>query len=115
MKRRLLVLVGLLIVQAAHAADHTDDEGEVKEIPDLKFAEFEGKQLRLDLYIPEGVSRPPLVVWIHGGGWRGGSRKGLPLKDVCRHGYALASISYRFTDQAVFPAQIHDCKAAIRW
>ncbi len=75
----------------------------------------EDQALGLDLYVPAGVSKPPLVVWIHGGGWRGGSRKNPKLIDVTKHGYALASVSYRFTDRAIFPAQIHDCKAAIRW
>lgn len=86
-----------------------------KSIENLEFAEVDGQKLRLDLHLPKGIQNPPLVVWVHGGGWRGGSRKRLHLQEVANHGYALASISYRFTDKAIFPAQIHDCKAAIRW
>ena len=88
---------------------------EVRKHSDLTFAEVDGQQLQLDVYIPEATQPPPLVVWIHGGGWRAGSRKNPKLQALTESGYALASISYRFTDKAIFPAQIHDCKAAVRW
>ena len=80
---------------------------------DAVFAEVGDQKLKLDLYVP--IGRPPLVVWIHGGGWRAGSHKNPKLAKLTEHGFAVASISYRFTDKAIFPAQIHDCKAAIRW
>lgn len=87
---------------------------------DIVFAEIDGFPLKLDLYLPATESsvvdhRPPLVVWIHGGGWRGGSKAKPPLRRLVDEGYALASINYRFTDRAIYPAQLHDCKAAIRW
>lgn len=74
----------------------------------------------LDLYTPVNVAASPprpLIVWIHGGGWRAGSKDGCP---PLRHGfvdkgYAIASINYRLSGHAKFPAQIEDCKAAIRW
>jgi acetyl esterase/lipase len=69
---------------------------------------------KLDLYLPLKPGGP-LLVYIHGGGWRGGSKKnaqGLPMLGM---GYAIASLEYRFSQDAVFPAQIEDCKAAIRW
>ena len=106
-----LVLIGLLLSLQVRA----DEAALVKVERDIVFAEVDGHRLMLDLYLPAVDSRPPLVVWIHGGGWRGGSRKSPKIEDVTKHGYALASISYRFTDKAIFPAQIHDCKAAIRW
>ena len=94
---------------------------------DLVYAEVGGQPLRLDLYLPtNNVQAPtPLLVWIHGGGWSGGSRYPAPnfalqLRD---RGFAVASLSYRLTSQAgqwggapvIFPAQIFDVKAAIRW
>lgn len=82
---------------------------------DLVYATVDRYDLKLDLYVPSQVDGPPLVVWIHGGGWRQGSRAKPPIRKLTECGYALASISYRFTDRAKFPAQIHDCKAAIRW
>ena len=78
-------------------------------------AEVDGHQLLVDVSVPNDAERPPLVVWIHGGGWRHGSQKSNRMPWLTDLGYAMASISYRLTDKAVFPAQIHDCKGAIRW
>jgi acetyl esterase/lipase len=70
----------------------------------------------LDLYLPEKPKgRLPVVVWIHGGAWREGSKESCPAVPLAAKGYAVASINYRFSQHAVFPAQIEDCKAAIRW
>tara|TARA_R110002072_G_scaffold179059_1_gene335039 strand:+ start:88162 stop:89034 length:873 start_codon:yes stop_codon:yes gene_type:complete len=82
---------------------------------DIEFANVDGHSLKLDLYLPAEVKSAPLVVWIHGGGWRGGSKNNCPISWLTDDGYAVASISYRLTDKAIFPAQIHDCKGAIRW
>lgn len=70
----------------------------------------------LDLYLPTASEiEPPLVVFIHGGGWRQGSKDRAPLRPLLEAGFAGAAINYRLSGQATFPAQIHDCKAAIRW
>ena len=72
----------------------------------------------LDLYVPEDASEPlPVIIWIHGGGWMNGSKDGCPplRKGYAQKGYAVASINYRLSGHATFPAQIEDCKAAIRW
>ncbi len=82
---------------------------------DLTYAEIGPRQLQLDLVMPEGVEKPPLLVVIHGGGWRKGSRKKVNAKPYLEAGYAVASIDYRLSTEAVFPAQIHDCKGAVRW
>jgi acetyl esterase/lipase len=81
---------------------------------DLTYAEVDGQTLQLDLRVPQNVKRPPLVVYIHGGSWRAGSRKKPPVAKLVEEGFAVASISYRFSTVATFPAQIHDCKGAIR-
>lgn len=72
---------------------------------------------KLDLYLPEETpDQPlPLVVHIHGGGWRGGSKFPCPVMPMVLRGYAVASVEYRFSQKALFPAQIQDCQAAIRW
>jgi len=54
-------------------------------------------------------------VWIHGGGWSAGGKEDCPAVSFVTKGYAVASINYRFSQHALFPAQIEDCKAAIRW
>lgn len=71
----------------------------------------------LDLYLLDPPSDKPLpvIVWIHGGGWRAGSKNGCPPAQWVPNGYAAASVEYRFSNKAVFPAQIQDCQAAIRW
>ena len=69
----------------------------------------------LDLYLPSGGARLPLIAWIHGGAFRAGSKEdGVPV-DYLDAGYAIASINYRLSQHARFPAQIEDCKAAVRW
>jgi acetyl esterase/lipase len=72
---------------------------------------------RLDLYLPKSSSdRPlPLIVHIHGGGWRGGSKYPTHVMRMVNQGYAVAGVEYRFSQKALFPAQIQDCQAAIRW
>lgn len=71
----------------------------------------------LDLYYPASpADKPlPLLVWIHGGGWSGGSKSQLPYLNQLLRGYVVASVEYRFSQKAKFPAQIQDCQAAIRW
>ncbi len=88
---------------------------------DIPYAGTNDPRQSLDLYLPEKpASKEPLpvVVWIHGGAWRAGNKhSGLsrlaPL--VASGHYAGVSVGYRLTGQASWPAQIYDCKAAIRW
>jgi acetyl esterase/lipase len=85
---------------------------------DLAYVENGHQRQKLDLYVPKEGSQPlPVILWIHGGGWQSGSKdQCLPLRQgYASRGYAIASIGYRLSDDAVFPAQIEDCKAAIRW
>ena len=87
----------------------------VKEIKDIEFAKIKDHSLKLDLYLPEKAKESALVVWIHGGGWQKGSKNNCKVKWLTEHGYSVASISYRLSQIAKFPAQLHDCKGAIRW
>lgn len=85
---------------------------------DLAYVESGHERQKLDLYLPEkSDGRLPVILWIHGGGWMAGSKdQCLPLRSgYLERGYAVASIGYRLSGHAVFPAQIEDCKAAIRW
>jgi acetyl esterase/lipase len=71
---------------------------------------------RLDLFVPERPGGPwPLVVWVHGGAWRTGSKDGSRALGLSARGFAVASINYRLVDAGPFPLQIQDCRAAIRW
>ena len=134
----LLLLLALL--HSARAAQHNDDEdsaprytptppvlypGEVRNYRDVTFAELQGyRPLTLDLYVPPGGSAPrPVVVFIHGGAWRsrtprdGGAFRDFPavLASVAARNYVVASVSYRFSGEAHFPAAVQDVALAIRW
>jgi|JI6StandDraft_1071083.scaffolds.fasta_scaffold03815_5 acetyl esterase/lipase len=94
---------------------------EIEALRDIAYADTENARQKLDLYLPKvrkGDKPLPVIVFIHGGGWRGGDKSG-GIGNVGRFvqsgEYAGASIGYRLTDEAQWPAQIHDCKAAIRW
>ena len=88
----------------------------IKALRNLEYVPGGGVRQSLDLFLPENASAPlPLIVWVHGGAWRAGSKEHNPALPLLRDGYAVASINYRFTDTAIFPAQIQDCKAAIRF
>ena len=80
----------------------------------LEYAVVDGQSLKLDLYLP-AAEHPPLVVWVHGGAWRAGSKDDMPLGRLVEQGYAIASVDYRLSPEAPFPAQVHDIKAAIRF
>jgi len=84
-------------------------------VKDLVYSRKSGRDLMLDIYRPKNlVGRLPVIVWIHGGTWTEGTKEWVP-RQMLGHGYIIASITYRFSHEAVFPAQIEDCKAAIRW
>lgn len=90
----------------------------VKAHRDIAYVEGGHERQKLDLYLPEKREGPlPLILWVHGGGWQSGSKdQCLPLRQgFVERGYAVASIGYRLSGDAVFPAQIEDCKAAVRW
>jgi len=86
---------------------------------DIPYAKVSGNDLLLDVYRPARpkAEKLPLLVWIHGGAWRNGSKQdGRQVAPFVLTGeYVGASINYRLSGEATFPAQIHDCKAAIRW
>jgi acetyl esterase/lipase len=70
---------------------------------------------KLDLYVPSGEGKHPLVIWIHGGAWKEGDKGMNPALPLLEMGCAVAGINYRFSQHALYPAQLEDCKAAIRW
>ena len=92
-------------------------------IQDIPYAGTKNPRQTLDLFIPQEINKKdnlPLVIWIHGGGWKKGTKKSghLPhrLPSIVETGkYIGACIGYRLSGEAIWPAQIHDCKAAIRW
>lgn len=81
---------------------------------DIEYARAGDVALRLDLHRPDALN-PPLIVYVHGGAWRAGSKADVPIAGLLQRGFAIASVDYRLSTQAQFPAQIHDIKAAIRF
>src|SRR5258706_11863314 len=92
---------------------------EIEIVRDVTYGQGGTRALRMHLVRPKAPPTQPLpvVVYIHGGAWRQGSREGgLPLlRSLARKGYFGATIEYRFSQEAKFPAQIEDCKGAIRF
>jgi len=114
MTHKLTVLAILLLgINAAtmQAAEKVRIRGKVV------YAEHEGEKLKLDLYLPQSKGPHPGVVLIHGGGWAAGTRLSMATVGLklARRGYVAASISYRLAPAHKFPAQVHDCKAAVGW
>ncbi len=82
---------------------------------DLPYVTGGHERQKLDLYLPKAEGKLPLIIRIHGGAWLGGSKESEGPADFIRNGYAVARINYRLSQHAIFPAQIEDCKAAVRY
>ncbi|MFH1785202.1 MAG: alpha/beta hydrolase [Candidatus Micrarchaeota archaeon] len=94
------------------------DSGQVVLTSNIEYANVDGTSLLLDIYTPVNITEKlPLIVWIHGGAWTTGSKNDVisSAASISNGGYVVASIDYRFSQDEIFPAQIHDVKAAIRW
>jgi acetyl esterase/lipase/enterochelin esterase-like enzyme len=107
----LLTLIGCLM-----ATTFADIPEGVTVERDLTYVTVDGKDLKLDVYWQSEQTEPaPLIVWIHGGAWRKGNKANPLARSLLAEGYAVASVQYRLSQEAIFPAQINDCKAAVRW
>ena len=111
-RRSLTALMALMCASVWLAVPAARQD--VRVIRDITYATVGERALQLDLHMPAGVANPPLLVWVHGGAWRQGSRAGVRA-EFARNGVATASVSYRLSTEARFPAMIHDIKAAIRF
>ncbi len=91
----------------------------VKRISNVEYSRPATGALLLDLYLPAAAAAParplPVVVWIHGGGWKNGTKENCPLIWLAAEGYAVVSLNYRLSWAAKWPAQIDDTRTAIRW
>lgn len=83
----------------------------------LTYSTYGDRTLELDLFRPSEGGMLPAIVGIHGGGWEKGTRAnfGATARGLASRGFVAVAISYRLSGEAPFPAQIHDCKAAVRW
>lgn len=109
--RRLLTVAGLAIALLGSAVAVADA---ARHITDLVYATVGGKNLSLDLHLPSGVRHPPLLVFVHGGAWTTGSKAQYPTF-LLERGFAVASVDFRSSNEAPFPADVFDIKAGIRY
>jgi len=104
-------LMALLLTSQVQAQDPV--------FQDIIYASPDGLDLDLDIYLPETDSAAPLVIYLHGGIWRLGDKSGERnygyIRPFLENGYAVASLNFRASTDAPFPAMVHDIKAAIRY
>ncbi len=121
----LCVLVLAMIARASSLVPSTRPAGVVVRqwipkgfhaVRDVPYVLHGRRSQMLDVYVPDVPTLPrPAMVWIHGGGWYSGDKSLPPGLGILPRGYVVASINYRLSSEALFPAQIFDCKAAIRF
>jgi acetyl esterase/lipase len=90
----------------------------VVESKDIEYGKVGDRALLLNLYTPEKLEKPaPGLIFIHGGGWTSGNRNDYKYYTVryAKRGFVVATISYRFAQEAHFPAALQDAKCAVRW
>jgi acetyl esterase/lipase len=122
MRRSSLCALGIIgaaiLWTPLDAANAQDVKPEIRAENDVVFGKGGKTELKLDLAMPKDGEGPfPAIVCIHGGGWVSGDRKqmGKTIEVLARRGYVAISPDYRLAPRDRFPAQIEDCKAAVRW
>jgi len=129
MKRKYLLPVLFLLSLAVVSARAQQPFSLTTVHRNLSYVTNGHERQKLDLYLPSPPAvrtwekpptggyktKLPLIIWIHGGAWFIGSKDDTVPLELLSEGYAVASINYRLSRDAKFPAQIEDCKAAVRW
>jgi acetyl esterase/lipase len=110
-----IFLLAVVIIAAGCSAYGPPHAGETI-YRDIRFASIQGHHLHMDIYRPQSTGPAPVVIWIFGGSWKIGS-KGyhVNVRDLTRHGIAVAAIQYRLSGTAKYPAQLDDCRTALAW
>ena len=112
----LFFIAGILVlIQRQGSAETPKAPDGVTVYQDVAYVTDGHERQKLDVYVPDIGENLPLIIWIHGGAWRGGDKTHFRPKDYLNAGFAGASINYRLSQHAIFPAQIEDVKAAVRW
>jgi acetyl esterase/lipase len=87
-------------------------------VPNVTYHKANNRENKVDLYLPSGVDGPvPVLMYIHGGGWRGGSKESsvLRLLPWLEKGWAVVNVQYRLAEVSLAPAAVEDCLCALRW
>ena len=124
---RLVVVAAIALAAAVHPAYAQLDEtaswtsfvtNEYRVVPNVTYLTAEGQDNRVDLYLPQNADAPtPVLMYIHGGGWRGGSKESSVLRILpyLEMGWAVVNVQYRLTRVSQAPAAVEDCLCALRW
>lgn len=113
-----LCLTTLLLLSCCNTSRSLAADTEIEAKMDVVYGEADGVKLLLDHYQPKGLDRDlPAIICIHGGGWAAGDKRDFAdaARQFAKAGYVTTSINYRHAPQFVFPAQVEDCKCAVRW
>ena len=115
----IVILIALVTLSSCSRKEkksvQSDKPEETTIYRDIPYVTNGHERQKLDLYLPQSENKLPVIIWVHGGAWLAGSKNDFVPLDYLSDGYAIASINYRLSQHAVFPAQIEDCKAAVRW
>jgi len=112
----LLIALALALPALLPAQTPAPPDTGIVVLHDVVFGHGGDRDLHAEIAYPKDASALlPAVIYIHPGGWVNGSQKGAPIEQLAHAGYFAASIEYRFSYQAKWPAQIQDCKLGVRW
>lgn len=117
--KKLLTLILSILTTCAIAQPKDADISQIKtKYLDIPYANSSQAQ-KLDIYLPESITKPvPVIIAIHGGAFKFGDKRDgqlTPMLAGLKRGYAVISVNYRLSGESLFPANIMDVKAAIRW
>ena len=113
---RLLLLPALFLITTGLSGCLPRVPKSVGTIKNIEYGQASGQSMLLDIYRPREMRHKlPVILWIYGGAWKAGSKDSCPIAFIATKQVAIVSINYRLTEVAPFPAQIYDCKGAVRW
>jgi acetyl esterase/lipase len=115
----IIAAIGLFVLCASVASAAQGAGAKPTVLNDIVYARIGDRALHMNLTLPPDAPAKlhPAIIWIHGGGWCGGDHHADPTADfgLNGHGFVTGSMEYRLSQEAKYPAQIQDCKAAIRF
>jgi acetyl esterase/lipase len=120
-----LILAALVVFPSGALAQIDDTQAwashlsnQYRVLPNVTYLTASNRDNKVDLYLPRGTDGPaPVLVYIHGGGWVGGSKESSVLRLVpwMEMGWAVVNVQYRLGEVSLAPAAVEDCLCALRW
>ena len=128
MRKRIfsaLILAALVVLPSGVLAQLDDTQAwashlsnQYRVLPNVTYLTASNQDNKVDLYLPRGTDSPtPVLVYIHGGGWVGGSKESSMLRLIpwMEMGWAVVNVQYRLGEVSLAPAAVEDCLCALRW